>query len=331
MTDRASVNQQVQWGVEVTAGTAVAADKTVRSLSIDIDVAGDNDMYRPSGHKFNALALPNMESATWQITEGKPTYTEIIYPLTALFGSSTDTTVGSTGEQRIWTIDDVSSITQKTLTIEKGSSVRAHKIAYAILTDLTMTWTRKDGASMTGQGIGQKITDDITMTASPTDVALVPIVGKQLSLYIDSTGAGLGTTKMLRAFNVEQAISGVYGPIWPINASNGSFDGVVELAPTTSVKIVLEADATGMAYLSQYRSGDLIFARLEAIGDTYEEGTPDKAYTLLYDTALGIKTMSGLAADEDGIAAVTLECEMVQDSTWTHAMQITVANDVSAL
>lgn len=331
MTDRASVNQEVQWGVESTPGTAVAAGKTVRSMSIDIDVAGDNTMYRPSGHKFNALAIPNMESTTWQITEGKPTYTEIIYPLTAFFGASTDTAVGSTGKQRVWTIDDVASITQKTLTIQKGSAVRAHQIAYGLLTDLTMTWTRKDGASMTGQGIGQLLTDGITMTASPTDVALVPITGPQLDFYIDSSGAALGTTKLLRAFSVEQAITGVYGPVWPINSANASFDGVVELVPTTSVKIVLEADATGMAYLSQYRSGDLIFARLAATGSSFEAGTPPPSYSFLYDTALGIKTMSGLTADEDGIAAVTLECEMVNDATWGHAVQMTAVNDVATL
>lgn len=328
MTDRATVNQQVQWAIEATAGTSVAADKTVRSMSIDLDVAGDNILYRPGGHKYNALAIPNQEWTTWQITDGMPTYTEICYPLTAIFGSSTDTTSGSTGQQRVFTITDTGSITQKTLTIEKGSSVRAHKIAYGILTDLTLTWSRKDGGKITGQGIGQRITDGITMTASPDDVALVPIAGKQLDFYIDSTGADIGTTKMLRAFSVEQSITGVYGPIWPINSANASFDGVVEMVPTTSVKIVLEADATGMAYLTQYRSGDLIFARLDATGASFEENTPDITYSLKVDTALGIKTMSGLAADEDGIAVVTLECEIVEDSTWGKAIQVTSVNDI---
>lgn len=331
MSDRASVNQEVQWGVESVPGTAVAASKTVRSLSIDIDIAGDNVMYRPGGHKFNALAVPNMESTTWQITEGKPTYTEIIYPLTAIFGASSDSTAGSTGHQRVWEIDDVATITQKTLTIQKGSAVRAEQIAFGLLTDLTMTWTRKDGASMTGQGIGQLLTDGATLTPTPTDVALVPIAGKHLDFYIDAAWADLGTTKMLRAFSVEQAITGVYGPIWPIDSAQSSFAGVVELVPTTSVKIVLEADASGMAYLSQYRSGDLIFARLAATGAVFETGTPDINYSFLYDVALGIKTMSGLTADEDGIAAVTLECELVKDSTSGHAFQITSVNDVAAL
>lgn len=331
MTDRATVNQAVQWGIEATPGTPVAADKTVRSMSIDIDVAGDNVLYRPGGHKFNAITIPNQEWSTWTLTDGMPTYTELNYLLTAIFGASTDSLAGTTGHQRVYTVADVGAITQKTLTIEKGSSVRAEQIAYALLTDLTLTWTRKDGGKIAGQGIGQLLTDGITMTVSPTDVPLVPIAGKQLDFFIDSTWATLGTTKMLRAFSVEQAITGVYGPVWPIDSAQASWAAVVEMAPTTSVKIVLEADASGMAYLAQYRSGDLIFARLQATGPQIEVGPPEVDNLMQYDTALGIKTISGLTADEDGIAAVTIEAELVKDSTSGNALQVETVCTVETL
>ena len=99
------------------------------------------------------------------------------------------------------------------------------------------------------------------------------------------------------------------------------------LAPTTSVKIVLEADASGMAFLSEFRSGDTIYGRALATGPTFEAGTPPVGYTFQHDHALGIKAITNLGADDDGVAVVTIECEMVEDSTLGYASQVTVVND----
>ncbi len=334
MTDRATVNQRVQWGVEATPGTAVAATKSVRSMQVDVQVGGANELFRPDGHKFNSLVIPNMEWAALTLA-GRPTYTEIIYPLTAMMGASTDTAVGTTGMRRVWTVDDIASMSKKTLTIEKGSAVRAEQVAFGLFTDMGFSFSRKNGITLSGQGIGQLITDPFVLTASVADVPLVPVVGRQLDFFIDSSGATLGTTKMLRAFLVEQQIGNTLGPIWPLNSSMASFADVVELAPTSTFRIRLEADAAGMAYLSQFRSGDTIFARLLGTGAVFETvaGTPptDYNYTFQYDACLGIKSPSNLGQDEEGVTVVDWECELVRDSTWGKAFQVTVQNDVAAL
>ena len=284
MTDRASVFENAQWAIETTPGTAVAADKAVRSMSVTLGIEGENDIFRPDGQKFGSLVAPNMEWTSWRL-EGRPTYTEICYPLSAIMGAPTETTVGTTGKKRVFSIATSAPDASKTLTIEKGSSVRAAKIAYGILADLGMTFGRKNGVGISGTGIGQVLTDGITKTATPTKLPLVPILGKQLDVYIDDAAANLGTTKLLRAFSVEPQISNKVGPIWAIDSAQASFGGHVETVPTGAVKVQVEADATGMAYLAQYRSGDLLFLRIAGIGPEFEAG---QNYQFIYDACLGI-------------------------------------------
>jgi len=326
MTDRASVAESVQVGLEVTPGTAVAAPTNIRSVSVMFKMPGAAELFRPDGHKFNALAENNAEWTGFDIS-GKPTYTEICWLLAPMFGNPSPSSSGVAVKTRVYSMSDTALLSPTTLTIEKGGSVRAQKLAYGVLTDLGMSITRANGLSLTGQGIGQLMSDGITKTASPSDVALVPMMGKHFDLYIDATAAGLGTTKMLRAFKVEPSLAGVFGPIWAINSASTSFTGVVDLAPTTGMKLTVEADAAGMAYLTQFRAGTIIFPRLKATGPIIDSSIP---YSFQWDAALLIKSVSP-DEDESGVKVVSFETEFVKDSTWGKATEITVVNDVASV
>jgi hypothetical protein len=336
MTDRASVIEHVQIGQETTPGTAVAAPTTVRSTSVQFGIGGDNDVFRPDGHKFNALVVPNMEWSTFALN-GKPTYTELCYWLEALLGHVSPTQPGGTSLTylRTYTMADTALATPKTLTIQKGSPVRAEKMAYATLTDLGLTFSRKNGLTLTGQGLGQLFTDGITLTASPTDVPLVPLIGKQLNCFIDPDSADLGATKLLRAFSIEPSITGAYGPLWAIDSSQASFASLIDLAPGTACKVTLEADATGMGYLANYRAGSTMFLRISATGAAIETvaGTPpvDYDYSFILDLALGVSKAPNVDGDLDGVSIVEYDCEFVQDSTWGKSMNIQVQNAMASL
>lgn len=326
MTDRAKVIEAVQIGLETTPGTAVAAATNLRSVSVDTKIGGAADLFRPDGHKFNTLSQLNMEWSTLALN-GKPTYTEICWPLAMMFGNPSPSSSGVAVKTRVYEMLDTTLLTPKTATIQKGSSVRAQQIAFSVLTDLGLTFSRSAGVNLTGQAIGQLFTDAATLTSTPSDVTLVPIMGKQLDFWIDSSSAAFGTTKMLRAFHVEPSLGGVYGPIWAINSATTSYGGVIDLAPTATVKITMEADAAGMAYLAQYRAGTTIFARLKATGAVIDSAIP---YSLTYDTALLVKSVSP-DEDEQGVTVVTFETEMMKDPTWGKALQITVVNDVATV
>lgn len=328
MADRAHVLETVQIGLETVPGTAVAAPTNVRGMSIGMTMGGGADIFRPDGHKFAAVIAPNAEWSTLAVT-GKPTYTEICYLLENIYGPPVGgvTVVGVLGRKRIYELSDTAVAAPHTLTIEKGNSVRAQRITYGLLHDLAFSFSRAAGLSVTGAGIGQLFTDGITMTASPVDTALVPIMGKQLNCYIDASSAALGTTKMLRAFSVVPSLTGAYGPIWVMDSTLGSFATAIDLAPTTNLKLRLEADAAGMAYLSQYRAGTQIFVRLDATGPIYEAAA---TYKLTYDMSLGIKTVT-TDIDESGVTVVEYDCEFVKDTTWTKAFSISTTNITAVL
>ncbi len=325
MVDRATVAETTQVGLEATPGTAVAADTALRAVNIKLNMPGEADTFRPDGRKFVTVAENNMEWTSFDLS-GKPTYTEICWPLAAMFGNPAPVATSGT-YARTYEMPDTTLLNPKTLTIEKGGSVRAERITYGLLTSLGFTISRSAGLTLTGDGIGQLFTDGITMTAAPDEVPLVPVIGKQWDIYIDADSADLGTTKMLRAFRFEPNIGNVFGPIWPINSSNTSFGGHVDLAPTTSARLQVEADAAGMAYLSDFRAGNTIFLRAEALGPVIASAIP---YRITIDLALKIKRFTP-DEDEAGVKVATWETEFTKDSTWGRALQIEVVNDVATV
>lgn len=327
MVDRAHINETTQIGIETVAGTAVPATKLLTSIGVTLGVEGENDVFRPDGHKWPSLVSPNMEWTSFHL-DGRPTYTELPYLLGSICGTPVTTTVGAVGKKRVYTIADAVADVPSTLTIEKGSAVRASRITYGLLNELGMTFGRKNGVTMTGAGIGQLLVDGVVKTAAPTALPLIPILGRQLSVYIDPSAATLGTTKLLRAFSIEPAIGNKYGPVWPIDSAQTSYAGHVEIVPTGTVRVRLEADAAGMAYLTNYRSGDLMFLRVEAIGPEYEAGFSNK---FNFDVALGVRRVTDYGADEDGVTVIVFECDFVTDATWTKAIEIAVWNGQATL
>jgi hypothetical protein len=328
MPDRPHVTETVQFGLETTEGTAVAATKNIRSVSIDTKIGGASEFFRPDGRKFNTLSTLNQEWSTYAMS-GKGTFTEIIYPLAQMFGDPTPTSSGTAIKTRVYEMADTTVLTPKAMTIEKGNSVRAQKIAGAILTDLTMAFSRKNGITLSGGGIGRLFTDGITITPALPDVPLIPLVGRQLDIYVDPTAAALGTTKLLRGFSLEETLTGVFGPIWAIDSAQTSYTAHVDLAPTTGTKIMLEADATGMGYLTQYRADTLMFIRIQATGANMP-GEASVPYLFQFDTCVAIKTVEP-DTDEDGVTTVTYDCELIKDSTWQKAQSILVKNQVATL
>lgn len=328
MVDRARVIETTQIGLEATPGTAVAANTQLNSVSIMLHTPAEADLFRPDGHKFATVAELNQEWSTFDLT-GKPTYTELPWVLAMMYGNPAPTTPGGATDarSRVYGMADTALLTPKTATIEKGGSVRAEKITYGLLTDLGFTISRSAGLQITGSGIGQLFTDGISKTATPTEIPLVPIIGKQFDLYIDDAAEDLGTTKMLRAFEIGPSIGGVFGPLWAINSAEPSFSAHVDLAPTSGFRLKLEADAAGMAYLTQFRAGTTIFARAEAIGPEIESG---QNYQFTYDVALKVKSMSP-DEDEAGVTVVTFETEFTKDADWGKAHEITLVNDIATV
>ena len=181
-----------------------------------------------------------------------------------------------------------------------------------------------NSGSLTGGG-----TYDIVQTtagAPLSQLALQPISGKDWDFYLDTTGAGIGVTKLTRVFSWKWGIEDMYGPVWVGNTSEASWAAHVDTAASTSFSFKVEADSTGMGYLTQLRAGTVVFPQIKCTGPTLNAST----YLAQYGFAVLLTEISDFQ-DEDGVYAVEYSGEIVYDATWGKWADIQLRNAVSAI
>lgn len=327
--ERSSLNQNIQIGVEATPGTTVAASKRLRSIGIEPTVEAGIDQFRPMGQKYRALATLGKEWVSARIN-GRGTYTELVYMLSSAVNTAAITTPVGAILGRNWQFlsDTFADDVPKTFTVEHGSPVRADEFSYGLVTELGMSFDRS-AVNVTGTMIGHQLTDGITMTAAPTTVALVPILPRQVSVYLDTTAAGIGVTKLTRAISTEFSIGSRFSPVWVLDAAEPAFVSHVESEPDVTVGLKVQANSVGMGLLNQLRSGDTMFLRIEAAGGvgSVEVGTD---YTFTADFAVKIADTGGFS-DEEGVQAFEWNFVAVHDETLGNAFDINMINALTAL
>lgn len=327
MTERASVFERLQIGAEATnaRGTSVSAGKLLPSLSVSAAPNLTSSRFRPQGRKLDTLVVPGQRWTAGTV-DGRLTYNEIIYPLASLLGNVSPTTPLGATAARQWAFAMTPSApaTYRSYTMEVGSSTRAAKFTHAVFTDLTLDFSPTE-ITLGGSVIGQKYTDGITLTSNPASVALMPVDPNDVTIYVDATAGGIGTTAMDRVFAASLGISGVFGPVWTINAAESSFASLVETAPDATLGITFAADATGMGFLDVFEDGATRYVRIEAVGPEIETG---QDYTLTLDMAVKCESVS--LADQDGVLGAAWTMRLVDDATVT-GIEVTVKNAVTGL
>lgn len=337
MADRSTITQVVQFGMETPAqaganATLVAATKKMQTLDITMDPKFSVDEFQPSGYKFSTVVATEREwlEATMK---GQPTYTEILYPLASIINSTTPATLldgGLDHTARKWTFSPSTSGPDviQTYTIEQGSSTRAQRVGNAVFTEFNFKFTREK-VEMGGKLLGTKISDNFTLTAALPSPPLIPILASQISVYLDTTSAGLGTTKLLRLFSGELALTGRFGAVWPVDAAQASYAGLVETDPKLTFKALVEADAQGMALLTALRANTQQFLRIECAGGLIPTDATN-SYRFRIDMAVQV-TSPNAFADEKGVYAIPFDFTVVHDATWGKAITIDVQNAQATL
>jgi hypothetical protein len=125
---------------------------------------------------------------------------------------------------------------------------------------------RKAGCTISGKILAQALQTAITMTSSPTAVALQPSAGKHFNVYLDPTFGALGTTQLTDALTSDFAFAGLYNPFFSLNRANLGFSAHVDGKPTTTFKLLLPANAVGMAPLAYLQAGSTNFMDIKAQG-----------------------------------------------------------------
>ena len=330
MPELATVAQTVQIGKETTPGTGVAAGKLLQYTGFDLDPQIETVAFRPMGSKVNSAILPGKDYTNFSIT-GQGSYQELPYIMSGLLVDGVITTVDTSGKQHLYEPTNRTETTKARYTIEQGSATRAGKVTYGMITGAELTFNRESGLQISGSGMAQQYQDNIALTGSPTTVTEAPVLPTHLNVYVNSSFATIGTTKLTRDFNAVWRCNDVVGPVWPINSANASYASDVELAPTIECELTAEADTAGMAFLTNVRAGSTVYVRLEALS-TVLAGAATAFYKIWIDGAYKVSSMGGFD-DSDGVKVINWTLTGVSESTFsaTAFTRVTIVNTLAAL
>lgn len=329
-TENATINNRLQIGDETTPGTGVSADKLLENLSLSFTPKPEVKTFRGTGRRWITVAEMNREWVEMKLS-GSLDYQDFLYLVCGVWGIVTPATHagGTTSKDWVLTPAVTGAITPRTYTIEHGSAQRAHKAVYATVTGFSYKGSRKDGFTCESPLLAQAMSDGITMTSSPSAVALSPVVGSHVNLYLDSTSGGIGGTQITRAFNFEYLYDNAFGAFWPLNRSNASFTGHVDMTPKNTIKLLVEADSSGMGTYASLQAGSTVYIRFDAQGPIIESTIH---YAIQHDMAVKLTNVSEFK-DEDGIFAIEYEGEICEDAAWSsgQSQTMTVTNLLTAL
>lgn len=340
---RSTATQAVQIGREVTPGTAVPADVILSGLSLMLNPSVESDVFRPKGYKYPTLVTANKEWSSGSI-EGTATYEELVVLLAAVMGQPVtaeilDTAI-PTGAYR-WTFSPQSSgiDTPQTYTLEQGDAEQGSQAAYGLITDMDLDVSRSE-IKVGGSVFAGLIDNAAGMTAGATALVpdLHPIQPGQVCIYVAATHAGLdsGTdsdpaARWPNALSIHPSIGGRFNPVWFLNCTQDSFSGHVEAPePDYALDFLVEADASGLAFLDDFRAGATKFVRIEATGPEIYSGGIVVKHRLRWDFAVKVLE-PGEKSDEDGVYAVQPNLQVVHDATWGHASTVEVINTVASI
>lgn len=330
MVVNASVFNEVQFGVETVPGTAVPANKLLVSTGIDLRPQGESQVFAPPGSKFDTLVAPNKLWSTGAIS-GIPTYEEIIYILSTIFHGAVVTASGVS----TWTFTSAQRgpDTLKTLTVEQGSNVagQGDRLTAGMARSFSFIADRNSGVSQGGEFMGRAFETGITLTASPTGLLLVPVLAKDVNIYLDRTDAtDLGTTQMPDAFHAEFACSNRMGQKWALNRANGlSYDAPVELKPTFASRFSAEKNDDSMAFMDDFETGATSWLRIEAVSDVLI-GATATVHSITIDMAVSVERPEGYP-DVGGVKAAEFTLRGIFDGVWGNLFKIVVVNGLAAL
>lgn len=324
MPENASVFTISQLGAEGTAGTGATAGTVLPALAFALDPDATFQEISPLGYKYPTDVVIGKEWATFDVS-GYGCFNCIVYPLSGVMGTATITS----GSVISWAFAPSSTAadTDKTFTIENGSSTRAVRATYGRLTSFGYHIDREK-IELSGGGFAQRLAEGTTLTGSAKTVALAPMLPQNADLFLDTTSAGLGGSKMTRVLSVDYELSDKANPLWVVNSANTSFVADVEQKPKATLKLVVEHDAANGGTLFSYmRAGTRLFGRVKVTGDTISGGT---AYTFQHDMALEVAEAPKFG-DEDGVRTLEYTYNVVHDATWGKSQVVQIYNSQTSL
>lgn len=337
---------KVQYGLEGTHGTAVAADTrlmawcTMPESDREVIIPGAGIGQRVPGLLSAAYVRRVLAEGIRLETPGESGAYYQIFPLLfslAIKGSISPSEQNSGEGDYLWTFADplTGSETVDTMTLEMGDGTGAnegYEMAYCAISELEIAGNADSGevtanATLFGDEVARtQLTDVGTM---PTATA---VIGKLARVYVDDTWAGLGSNELENALlDFTLSIStGVHPKLR--GSSQRTIDSHDQGEMEVTLTLGLERGASGVATEEAYYRATTVtsrFVRLE-IDSGIAIGSGDN-HKLTLDIAGAWMSWHSLGRDQDGnnIAVATLRAGY--DSTGTHAFTFKALTDVASI
>lgn len=349
-TPRASVNQQVQVGVETVSGTPVPASKLLTAFTWTMGLKPTTKQFRGMGRQYPSASALLTEMSAGKFS-GPGDFAQIAYPLASLWGAATIAPVAGALAVNTWKwtppLIGSYAAAAKTLTMQVGDAVDAEQYAYVAATGISYTINRKQEVTISGDVMAQTFTEGATLTAAPTEVEQAPMVGAQVNVYLDATSAGIGATQITtEVLKLEYKASDYYDGYWPLNRANASFTSLIDKEKKHEVTLTLQADTTGIAPKAAYlENGARCYIRVQATGGLIENdwtvgvgAASAGTFTLTYkgQTTAGIAYNATSAAVQSALRALSTigatGCTVSGAApTWVVTFTGALANDTADL
>lgn len=165
MPEIISLDRVVQVGVEATYGVAVPTTKQLQTLKLMPDVSATGTPFVAQGGKYTSVMTLGKEWTTIKM-DGQPSYGEMVYPFSSIFGAATIATpaLGTVTRTWTWSLSSVVGDVPKSFTLETGDANFAERVAGLVINGVNLSFAR-DKIAVTGTGIAQQTNAASSLTA----------------------------------------------------------------------------------------------------------------------------------------------------------------------
>jgi hypothetical protein len=255
--------------------------------------------------------------------EGRAAYNDLGYVLCSLFGAPTTTTPGGAtlARQHVWTWNGSTEPAWVSYTAQYGDATLADTVTGLVFRSMEYGGGRMDGLDFSASILAKPLTTGATLDGTATDVPAVPINAPEMDVYMDTTWAGVGTTKLLKTYNANIAIADRLDRTRPINSTQGS-DGLVQLADQEhKLDLQMEVDSVSKGLYAVADSGAFRYIQIRNTGGIIEAAI---AYLLKIDATVIFTGTSGYE-EYNNIHALTWNGRIARDAS-ANCLRITLIN-----
>lgn len=316
MAENTSAARVVQIGMESTPGTSVAATKKLLSVDMMGKISAEVTSQRAAGSKFATGHAVGKEWSEWDIKSEAPVFDELHFLFCSLINNVTPTTLDTSARQWSYIPSVQAEDTHKTYTIEEGhaGAANAHKAAFCTVQSVSLDISREK-TELSGTMVGQNMSTGVLLTSSGvTSLPQVPVLPSDWSVFMDTTSAALGTTRLNRVLSAKLSFEDFQNTIWTVDDSKLSWAASLETLPKCTVELTMEADAAGLGPMAAMQAGTSRYLRIRNLSSTLA-GAATQMYEFNLDFCGQVSEVSDFGDDQE-VYTIGWTFEATVDPAW---------------